>query len=503
MKPIQRKQYSTAMRHLLVLTMSLLWVGMGTLWAAVPSLINYQGQATSSGGTPLSGTYTITFNVYNSTMGGSPLWIESHAGVTVTGGLFTLMLGSVTPFPANIFDDSTRFLGVTIGADPEMTPRTRFTSAPYAFRAGFADSSSGSSAWTISGSDVYRATGNVGIGTSTPTNKLEVRGNATLGSYSPSNLALNIRGPNSPADQSGFQDLRFSFDGAGSSGIRGYRGSSWDTYLQFLTNDVSQGTDAPQVRMHIGPDGNVGIGTTSPSQLLDVAGRARVGTLGIGPNTPWSDNGIFLDAGSQNSMIYWDNRSNCGFFMYQEQGGTKMYHRSTGGGSLEEWKWVSAGLGDLFSIGANIVTDRNVGIGTANPTAKLHVVGSLCVTGEKNAIVPTSQGMTKVYSEESAELWFTDYGKAQLTDGNCHIVLDPLFLETVTISDEHPMMVFLQEEDESNGLIVKTGATTFDVIEKADGNSNAQFSYRVVAKRKGYESSRLESAQTASAGGGK
>jgi len=148
-----------------------------------------------------------------------------------------------------------------------------------------------------------------------------------------------------------------------------------------------------------------------------------------------------------------------------------------------------------------ITPTGNVGIGTSNPTAKLHVVGDLCVTGQKNAIVETSQGTTKVYSEESTELWFTDYGRERLADGRCYVELDPLFLETVTITDEHPMMVFLQEEDESKGLIVKTGLTGFDVIEKSGGTSNASFSYRIVAKRKGYDSARLESVQNANTGG--
>jgi hypothetical protein len=60
------------------------------------------------------------------------------------------------------------------------------------------------------------------------------------------------------------------------------------------------------------------------------------------------------------------------------------------------------------------------------------------------------------------------------------------------------MMVFLQEEDECNGLVVKPGTTSFDVFEKGGGKSDAHFSYRIVAKRKGQESERL-----ATVGGGK
>ncbi len=407
-----------------------------------------------------------------------------------------------------------------------MTPRTRFTSAPYALRAGYADSSAGTSPWTVSGSDVYRAVGNVGIGTaspdrsltvtvptgvndiarfrsdngnsdlvigaaadsvaqiytlggqglsigtnggvermritsagnigigtSTPTNNLEVRGNATLGSYVPSNLALNILGPNSPADQSSYQDMRFSFAAAGSSGIRGYRGSSWDTYLQFLTNDVGQGTDAPQVRMHIGPNGMVGIGTTTPAGVLHVVGDILLGGTG------------------EEYIIH--PRTNVGGDFLQ------ITDRDAGG----DWK---------FGQGIVLHSNGNVGIGTASPTAKLHVVGDLCVTGSKNAIVPTSKGMTKFYCEEAAESWFSDYGEVQLVDGHASVSLDPVVLEAVNIDSEHPMQIQLQEYDVTNGLVVKRGASGFEIIEKNNGCSNGKIGFRIAAKRKGYENARLE-----------
>lgn len=94
--------------------------------------------------------------------------------------------------------------------------------------------------------------------------------------------------------------------------------------------------------------------------------------------------------------------------------------------------------------------------------------------------------------QESPEFWFEDFGEGQLANGKTHIELDPLFLQTVTINAQHPMKVFIQLNDENcKGTAVKRGTTGFDVIELQNGTSNASFSYRVVAKRKGFEDRRL------------
>ncbi len=112
----------------------------------------------------------------------------------------------------------------------------------------------------------------------------------------------------------------------------------------------------------------------------------------------------------------------------------------------------------------------------------------------KNAIVATSQGNRKLYSQESPEVWFEDFGEGQLVGGTAHIDLDPLFLETVTIDDQHPMKVFVQLNDDCNGVYVQRQATGFEVVELRGGASRAPFTYRVVAKRQGFENTRLEAA---------
>lgn len=50
-----------------------------------------------------------------------------------------MQLGSVTAFPSNVWTGSTLYLGVTVGNDPEMTPREQITSVPYALMCAQAD----------------------------------------------------------------------------------------------------------------------------------------------------------------------------------------------------------------------------------------------------------------------------------------------------------------------------------------------------------------------------
>jgi hypothetical protein len=49
------------------------------------------------------------------------------------------MLGSNVPLPDNIFDDSVSYLGIKVSTDPELIPRIRMVSVPFAYRARSAD----------------------------------------------------------------------------------------------------------------------------------------------------------------------------------------------------------------------------------------------------------------------------------------------------------------------------------------------------------------------------
>ncbi len=124
--------------------------------------------------------------------------------------------------------------------------------------------------------------------------------------------------------------------------------------------------------------------------------------------------------------------------------------------------------------------------------------GDFAASGSKSCVVRISQGPTLLYCQESPECWFEDFGEGQLVNGRAHVVLDPLFLEAVSIDATNPMKVFVQPDDpECKGVAVVRGTAGFDVIELNGGNSSGTFAYRIVAKRKGFETKRLDVCEAA------
>ncbi|MBN2170409.1 MAG: hypothetical protein JW819_03690, partial [Candidatus Krumholzibacteriota bacterium] len=144
--------------------------------AAIPRMINYQGILTDADGSPSSGTFDLRFSIYPSDFPGDlPCWTELHEDVEVNGGLFNVILGGLTPIPAGLFntggDDSERWIGIKVEGDPEITPRMRITSVPWALNADYAEYAASAGAtsdgdWTVDGDDMHSAVpGDVGIGT--------------------------------------------------------------------------------------------------------------------------------------------------------------------------------------------------------------------------------------------------------------------------------------------------------------------------------------------------
>ena len=108
--------------------------------AAVPQLMNYQGKLlTASGAAYADGTYSMVFALYAVPTGGTALWSETNTKVQTKSGLFSVLLGSINNFGANLFATPQLFLGVTVGKDAEMTPRQQIVSSAFAFKAAIAD----------------------------------------------------------------------------------------------------------------------------------------------------------------------------------------------------------------------------------------------------------------------------------------------------------------------------------------------------------------------------
>jgi hypothetical protein len=103
--------------------------------AAVPGTLTHQGRLYDAAQTPINGTLDVVFAVYDSPAATVPLWSEQHT-LTFDEGYYAAALGSIVPFGAGVFDGSTRYFGMTVGSDPEMTPRATIGSVAYAMVAG-------------------------------------------------------------------------------------------------------------------------------------------------------------------------------------------------------------------------------------------------------------------------------------------------------------------------------------------------------------------------------
>jgi hypothetical protein len=111
--------------------------------------------------------------------------------------------------------------------------------------------------------------------------------------------------------------------------------------------------------------------------------------------------------------------------------------------------------------------------------------------GAKSAAVRHPDGSyRRLYSLESPESYFEDFGRGILRHGRARVTLDRDFAAVVRRGTYY---VFLTPEGDSNGLYVsRKSATGFEVREQNRGTSNLTFGYRVVAKRKDVQGQRLE-----------
>lgn len=103
----------------------------GLAQAQVPTRIPFQGLLLDDVGDPVDAAVDLDFALFDGLTGGTLLWSESHAGVTVVSGVYGVELGSTTPLSQSVLAGGSAFLEITVDGET-MTPRQQLLSVPYA-----------------------------------------------------------------------------------------------------------------------------------------------------------------------------------------------------------------------------------------------------------------------------------------------------------------------------------------------------------------------------------
>jgi hypothetical protein len=187
--------------------------------AAVPQSLTEQGRLFDASGSPTQGDVTLTFRVYDAPVGGAPLWSSGPQVVNLDEGYFSAQIAP----PSTVWDGSARYVGITVGGDPEMSPRQATASVPYALVAGDAIGDIHPTSLSIGGQLVIDATGSW-VGPSTGlVGPMGPQGPAgAAGSQGPAGAA----GPQGPAGTVGPQGPAGPQGVAGTAGATGATGAT-------------------------------------------------------------------------------------------------------------------------------------------------------------------------------------------------------------------------------------------------------------------------------------
>jgi len=211
---------------------------------------------------------------------------------------------------------------------------------------------------------ISSSTGNVGIGT-TPVTKLDI-------------------GPVDSANEG----AEVKFRGATNSTVD-WNFDLYQSDLRIATTDKGAGTSFSE-KMRLDSSGNVGIGTSSPTQKLDVNGNVNVsgGTVDIKPANGSTDTAA-LQIGegrtgngySHIDLIGDTTYPDCGTRIIRTNTGanaaTQMYHRGTGDFGFYALEAANIRFQTDSAERMVIGSAGNVGIGTASPGQKLSVAGTI------------------------------------------------------------------------------------------------------------------------------
>ena len=396
--------------------------------AAVSQTIQYQGKLTDITGVGENDTLDMRFNLYDVETAGDSIWTATVTDVPIVHGLFDVDLG-----PIDLTFDQQYWLEIIV-ADNVLAPRIKLASSPYAFRAAIADSVAGGGSgadadWTIAGVNMYAApSGNVGIGTASPMNKLQVEAGADTAIYatgsddavgyfnntaiSSDKFAVYGECANTPGygiggwfigGWTGVGGEASMTGSANNMAIRGAAANGDNNYGVNVYAVSASGTNAYGIYTQASGAGtnwaayfdhgdvyirdNLGVGTTTPRSKLHIEAY---------DSTDETDNGVFVsisntcDDSSAISGVRFKTRANTDDLFYKS---AIAFQRTTpqGRGNILFLNNDRANNtnADISDVKMTITRTGDVGIGTMTPQAKLDVAG---ITRTSNFTMPTGAG---------------------------------------------------------------------------------------------------------------
>jgi hypothetical protein len=316
-------------------------------------------------------------------------------------------------------------------------------------------------------------------GTSPTTITNSSSGDAVTGTQGTANAAsAGVRGV-SGADGNGV--IGESFGGTASFGVWARTDIGYGVFASASAGVAVNGTNNSSNSTIIGFNEGSGPG---------VSGRSTSGTGVLGQSTNGSGNtnvGVYGQAmGSSGGIGVLGLCSN-------DINSVGVYAQSATGKGFLGFSNATAGVGAVgvnSTSGIGLYGSSAGGFGIVS-SGNLYVTGTMTVTGAKSAAVRDAGGkLRRMYSLESPESWFEDFGSGQLSGGSATVTLEPGFAGVVR-SDGY--RVFPVPKGDCKGLYVNNLTSGgFSVHELQGGTSSVAFDYRVVARRKDIAGARLE-----------